>query len=407
MVLAACVSACTFPDITFVNFDDVEGFDQSLFKITSTKTTDIQEALESAATKTTYTSATAFVQKMLAADKSSKVIEIAGTYDSIDHNGNVIRLSGKVIIPTNAKAERYILVSHYTIGSDAECPSRCFPIEGLLADMGYIMVFPDYEGFGATVDHIHPYLVMEQSAINVCDMMIAVRHLLAKTKYAPKYDDIYLMGYSQGGATTMATECAIETMPYYDFDIRGVFAGGGPYDINATYQSYIENNYCGYPYALPIVLQGMIVGNNLDIKITDLLQPRLAEKFDEWYSSKKYTTAMVNTFIGTKIASEILNEKGMDRSSPEIAELYKAMTENSVISLGWTPKAPVYMFHSIDDDTVPFLNASKAKAKWDGANIHYNFGNYGNHIVGAIRFVLTVKTFLATAQWEEYANMED
>lgn len=400
------LQSCSKPQVKYVDFDNIEGLDQSLFNVTSIKVTDVDEQLLSQSTKATSVSATIFVQKLLEQSKGSKVIELVGTYKSLDHNGNNITLSGKVIIPLGVKLDRYILVSHYTIGSNAEAPSNNFPLEGLLSSMGYVMVFPDYEGYGVTVNHTHPYLVMEQSAYNVVDMMIAVKHLLAATQYAPVHDDIYLMGYSQGGATIMAAQCCIETLRA-PLKIRGVFAGGGPYDIKATYKQFIDNNYCGFPFALPIVLQGMIYGNNLSIDIHTLLQPRIAENYAEWYESKKYTAAQVNAFIGTKVASEILSEVAMDQTSREIGELYKAMTLNSLTSVGWKPRAPVYMFHSIDDETVPYVNALKAKQKWQDSNIKVNFGHYGGHIISAIRFIFSVRTFLKTAKWEESENMEE
>lgn len=415
--LLLTLGSCTKPKVYFGDLDgeitDIEGLDQSLFTITSTKSTVIdgdyisrfeslmaaeggqqdQEDTQEGQTKATSTTAIGFLQKVLQSAMGTKVTEIAGTYTSFDHNYERITLSGKIIVPSNARADRYIVVSHYTIASNDEAPSLAFPLEGMLARLGYILVIPDYEGYGVTVDHQHPYLVMPQTAENVTDMFLAVRKLFENTKIRPIHDDIYLYGYSQGGATTLATLMNME-FSHPDIQIRGVFAGGGPYDIRATYMSYIDTNYCGYPFALPIVLQGMIVGNNLDINIRDLLQPRIADKYSEWYESKKYTTGQVNSFIGTHVASEILNEKGMNPRSPEIAELFKAMTENSIVFYQWTPKAPIYLFHSIDDDTVPYVNAVKLKDRWTDANVQCNFGHYGNHILGCVRFLLTVNQML-------------
>ena len=55
----------------------------------------------------------------------------------------------------------------------------------------------------------------------------------------------------------------------------------------------------------------------------------------------------------------------------------------------WTPKAPLYMFHSTEDNMVPFLNSERLseqfKAKKLG-NIEYDFDAYGNHMNGAVTF---------------------
>ena len=138
----------------------------------------------------------------------------------------------------------------------------------------------------------------------------------------------------------------------------------------------------------------MIVGNGIDLNISDFLQPWIMENLDSWINSKSYTVAQLKTMMGTTHTSDILTEKGLDRTSNEVSELYKALSSNSVLALNWVPSAPVYMFHSMDDDVVPFINASKAKTKWTDANIQYNFGYYGSHIKGALRFILSVKTWL-------------
>ena len=69
------------------------------------------------------------------------------------------------------------------------------------------------------------------------------------------------------------------------------------------------------------------------------------------------------------------------------------------------PQAPVYMLHSIDDETVTFLNATNARTRWSDANITYNFGHYGGHVKTCLRFILTVQTLLALEQQEEKKNL--
>ena len=125
---------------------------------------------------------------------------------------------------------------------------------------------------------------------------------------------------------------------------------------------------------------------------------------DEWINSKKFTTAELNELIGTKQTDKMLTATGMNVQSPEVSELYKAMVENSVISYAWEPQAPVYILHSMDDETVTYLNAINAKQRWSNANIQYNFGHYGGHVKTCIRFILTVKTLLEQDQNEEKAN---
>ncbi len=378
---------CYLPDGTIVNEYQDEAEGPNKIKQTSSVT------------------GTAIVQELLKYGNQNKVVEIVGTYPSIDRDFNEITLSGKVMLPKGKKPKRMILVSHYTVGSNAEAPSNCFSLEGVLVKLGYGLIIPDYQGYGITADKVHPYLVMLETAVNVTDMYFAVKEWLKAVDMAPEYDDIYLMGYSQGGATTMAVEYLIE-VAYSDpadslyIPIHRVFAGGGPYDVKATYERFVTTDVAGYPVAVPLVLQGMIKGNNLNMQMSDLMQPWLCEKMDEWINSKRYTTAQLNQLIGTKVTHELLTEEGMDQTSDKVAELYKAMTANSVVAYNWQPQASVYILHSMDDETVPYTNASNAKAKWRDANITYNFGHYGTHVKTCLRFIYSVQTLLEKEEKE-------
>lgn len=423
--ISLVLTSCQWGDYYYVDFDNVPT-DTTMFRVTSKKYTDLadgipadcflpdgmplsdwhEESSMKGPLKASGTTASGFFQSLLDKMNGTKVVEIAGTYESIDTDYDLITLSGKVVMPANGKFDRYILVSHYTIGSDREAPSNAYPLEGLLCSMGYALICPDYIGYGVTRDKVHPYLVMDITAMNVVDMYLSVKNFFEAAGIRPKYDDIYLLGYSQGGATTMAVEYIIETL--YNrvqeddpIQIRRVFAGGGPYDVQATYNRFVTTDVADYPIAVPLVLQGMIVGNHLDLDPQKIMQPWLYAKMDEWVNSKEYTTGQVNELIGTKVTHRMLTETGMDVKSKEVSELYKAMVQNSIVSYAWIPEAPVYIMHSMDDETVTYLNATNAKQKWSSANIQYNFGHYGGHVKTCLRFLLTVKTLLEQERNEE------
>ena len=426
-MLCLLLAGCHVGEVQYVDFADLSMAENTTFRVTAQRTTHLQDLsnnpewmalwgmTDSAATapaqvagvtrpqRATSTSMAGIMQELLDFSKAAVAVEISGLYPSIDVDENPILLSGKVILPAKGPIKRYILVSHYTIASNKEAPSNIFSLEGLLVKLGYALIIPDYIGYGATSDKVHPYLVMELTARNVLDMYDAVVPFLEKAGCAPEHNDIYLMGYSQGGATTMAVQHAIE---HHDrpIKIRRVFAGGGPYDIKYTYDQFVETNWASYPCAVPIMMQGMVVGNKLNLDMRTMMASNIYENLDKWVNSKFYTTNQINALIGTKVTSELLTPTGMDRTSKEVSELYKAMTENSILTYSWTPEAPVFMFHSMDDDVVPFENAMRAKSKWKNANIQYSFGHYGNHQIGCVRFIYTVQTLLENDEREENGN---
>ena len=425
-MLMVGLASCQFGDWHYVDFTDISGVTPGMFRVVTQQTTDMQKlvsnpqqlalwgmdttnhtAVDSAVRgpqRASSTTVNNVAQQLLDLGNMTTAIELSGIYQSVDLDGNPITLSGKVILPAKGPIKRYILVSHYTIASNAEAPSNIFSLEGLLVKLGYALIIPDYIGYGITAHMVHPYLVMDITARNVLDMYDAVVPFMQAAGCAPEYDDIYLMGYSQGGATTMAVQHLIEHHGREDIKIRRVFAGGGPYDIKYTYDQFVETNWASYPCAVPIMMQGMVVGNKLNLDMSTMMASNIYENLDEWVNSKFYTTNQINALIGTKVTSDLLTATGMDRTSKEVSELYKAMTENSILTYSWTPKAPVFMFHSMDDDVVPFENAMRAKSKWKNANIQYSFGHYGNHQLGCVRFIYTVQTLLKNDEKEENGN---
>lgn len=396
-IVASVIASCTPEPVVFADFD-ASALDQSLFTVTSVKSTTIGEATGGDATKATTFGGQDLLQRIFEQAAKSNIIEIVGTYHTEDRHHKDVVLSGKVIIPTGVPIKRYILLSHYTISADSQCPSRCFPLEAVLSNLGYVFVVPDYEGFGVTASHQHPYLCMEQTATNVADMFKAVRQMLEGTKYAPESDDIFLMGYSQGAANTMATLSRFEALGS-PVVVRAALVGGGPYDLAYTYQSYITSNFCNYPYALLMVAQGMAMSGDMDCNPADLLTPEVAVHFDDWINGKKYSTTDINNAIGTKQTDKILGSQLMDPTTDIAASFYKELNKNSITLFAWTPRAPVYMFHSINDDVVPFENATMARSRWENGNIQYNFGYYGGHGEALPRFIFTVRTFLEEGKW--------
>ncbi len=425
IVLLLLLTSCQLGEWHYVDFADVSSAN-GMFRVVSQRNTDMQRLVEDPnqlaiwglnvapessdelphAQRASSLTMNMVAHNLLDFSKMKTAIELSGIYPSVDIDGNPIMLSGKVILPAKGPIKRYILVSHYTIASNAEAPSNVFSLEGLLVKLGYALIIPDYIGYGVTADLVHPYLVMDVTARNVLDMYHAVVPFMKAAGREPEHDDIYLMGYSQGGATTMAVQHLIEHHSDGNIKIRRVFAGGGPYDVKATYDRFVETNFASYPCAVPIMMQGMIVGNKLDLDMSKLMAPYIYENLDEWVNSKRYSTSQINTFIGTQTTSDLLTSVGMDRTSKEISEFYKAMTNNSILTYAWTPKAPVFIMHSIDDDVVPYENATRAKSKWQGANVQYSLGHYGSHVAGCIRFIYTVQTLLINEEKEENGNYD-
>ena len=344
--------------------------------------------LDATQTKVAVTGGSYMATSLLGTLQSNGLIHISGTYTGHDIDGSPITLSGKLILPKEGPIKNMIIVSHYTIGANYECPSENFPLEGILAAKGYAMVIADYIGFGVTANRIHPYMHTESTARSVVDMALAVKPYLKHIGREPESDEVILLGYSQGGSTTLAVMRMIQREYAHVFPIRKVYCGGGPYDLAATFDKAMSDDVTGIPCAIPMIVQGVSEGDGLNLDMGDFFMPDLLAHYDEWINSKQYTVKEINTLMKANALHELMTDTGRDKSSYETARLYKALMINSV--LDFKPEHPIYMFHSMDDGTVPFVNAQRAERYFKGYNIDFDFDHYGKHGTGALRFIINV-----------------
>jgi len=329
---------------------------------------------------------------------SYKVHQVAGTYMSRDIDGNPIKVSGAIFYPTSGTIKNVIICSHYTVSANYEVPSQTFPIEAMFAALGYVVVMPDYIGYGITADKVHPYLQADVTASNVIDMALAVRPFLAERNIRVQHEEVIILGYSQGGSTSMYVQFLMETDPTYQgkFKILRNYCGGGPYHVARTYDYVVSQKVTGIPYAVPMIILGMSEGMSIPLNIDLFFKEPLLSNYQEWLNTKKYSGTQITELIGTKNLENILTPMGLDRKQPETQRLYRELLKNSMPNR-YLPVAPIYMFHSMDDQTVPFINAQIMHGNFQmvgATNVEYDFDHYGSHQNGCIKFILKVFKFL-------------
>ena len=351
---------------------------------------------EEATSRTTSVPVLTLIKRMLSTINHTKVRSYNGTYYSLDQYGERVKLSGRIILPSDGKVSRIMVASHFTIGRYDEAPTMSMPLECLFAARGIAVIAPDYIGYGVTSEFIHPYLVEQLTAKNVVDMYFSALPFLKHIGCMPEHDDIFLFGYSQGGATTLSVQNHFETN-YPDVKIRLNMAGSGPYDIAKTYDVLIARDETSFPCAIPMIIQGLDVGCHLNLDYNHFFFPFVIDNIDLWINSKQFSMGQITRMMGTKKISDVLTPEARNKLADGTIELYKCMLENS-IAYRFYPKYPVYLFHSFEDDVVPFENAEVLRSRLamvgGNCNITYNFGNYGNHTMGFLRFLTATMTLL-------------
>ena len=321
---------------------------------------------------------------------------ISINYYTTDGHGNQTIASGALIIPQSGGSLPLVSLQHGTqtknnlVASVSPVNSTEGIVGLIMASMGYLVVVPDYLGFGVS-NAIHPYLHAESLIPGVIDLMRACR--IYSSRHQITLDGrVFLTGYSEGGYATLVTQRKIELEYPQEFNLTAVAPMAGPYDLYGTMQTlFLTGQYNHTAYiAYILTAYNNIYGWN-----------RLNDFFNEPYSS-----TVQNLFDGSKTFSEVISQLPATfaalvdsnfiysvKNGNESAFI-AAMQENTL--LDWKPEAPINFFHGDADDISPYQNALTAIEKLTangGTNIQLTTIPGGTHensgpiaIVGAIQW---------------------
>jgi pimeloyl-ACP methyl ester carboxylesterase len=271
-------------------------------------------------------------------------------------NGEDIEASGLVCVPAVSGDYPVICFQNGTNTVDAYAPSNfaintTYQMVEVVASMGYVVVVPDYPGFGASSQIAHPYLIAEPTVRSSVDMLFAVKELCKSemTGISLK-NEYYLIGYSQGGWATLELHKALETDYYDEFKLEGSVCGAGPYDIKFLFQNMI--NVTSYP--MPVYL-GYIVNaykeyNQFTNPVSDILNEPYASRLSSLYKGV-LGFDQINNQLTTSITGLITADflSGFSSSS-KYSSVRDALTNNSVAP--WHTFKPLYLLHGGNDTQV-------------------------------------------------------
>ncbi|HNW72036.1 MAG: hypothetical protein PHP04_07260 [Bacteroidales bacterium] len=300
---------------------------------------------------------------------NKKIKAVSIVYNTLDPKGNPILASGAIFYPVaDISHERLgtILGVHYTLGANYEVPSQKMAVtEGLFSLFGYVVVAPDYIGYGASKDQVHPYYDVITTGQASADMLLAAKEYFASISRRMSHN-VTVMGYSQGGQASLSFLKFAETNPLYQdaFVIDQVFAGGGAYDLIKSYDTFVAKDYSSQPVTIPLLVLGLNYGDSLNLDLTQMFAEPLLSNYDEWIISKKYTTDEVTAKMNETKLTKIMAPQAFDTTNPNTKKFREALRNNSLIVYGkiknWVPRAKITLLHATKDTIVPYENTESA-----------------------------------------------
>jgi len=265
--------------------------------------------------------------------------------------------SGLVCIPVSSNQFPILSFQNgtntYKLNAPSVNPSDpLYTLMEMMASHGYVVVIPDYLGFGAAANMLHPYYDKVSTTDAVSDMILAAHELLndnsVKAKSNGKH---FLIGYSQGGWATLAELKKCEDTYKGKIDVVATSCGAGAYDIPAM-SDYVmaQQTYPG-PLYLPYFIYSKITAGDITQPLTTYFKEPYASTIPELFNGN-YTNTEVDDHLTDTIANLVTDELRLNlNTSAEFASLRTAMTTNSIQA--WSTSSLLRFYHGTADQNVP------------------------------------------------------
>ncbi len=269
---------------------------------------------------------------------------------------DVIEASGLVSVPATPGEYPVLSFQNGTNTINANSPSEnpldyFYQLAEYMAAMGFVVIIPDYPGFGSSSDVDHPYLIADPTVQSIIDMFRAVNEAGdSKFPGIRIRNEYYLMGYSQGGWATMSLHRSLEVEHSAEFNLAGSVCGAGPYNMYDLFlgisglSTYPMPSYIGY------IVNAYSVYDQFSNRVDEILNEPYASDLPSLYDGT-LSTGAINGRLTTSIPGLFRSEfiSGF-AGSPSYASVRQGLIRNSVSP--WNTQKFVLLVHGGGDTHV-------------------------------------------------------
>lgn len=284
-------------------------------------------------------------------------------YSTVAPDGRQVAASGLVALPRGRTRARGVVSWHHgTASLRSAAPSNKDVVNGLLpaavfAGHGYVLLAPDYLGFGVS-DEPHDYYLTEHMATVATDFVVSARTALVEQGLEVP-TPLLLGGFSEGGHAALAVQRRIERTPMVGLEfvatapvaaavdlaglgVAGALAGGSRF--GSLYLAWIAKSYASfYGESLASVVRADWIA--------------IVERYFDGNHEGDATVAALPTDPRALVTDEFL--AASDRGGEHW--LLARLAENGFDD--WVPAHPVRMYFGRDDRDVTPDQATQFAAR--------------------------------------------
>lgn len=267
-----------------------------------------------------------------------------------------IYASGLVCLPSDGGVHPLICFQNGTNTVHEYAPSEylynpAYQFVEIISSMGYVVVIPDYPGFGESEDIPHPYLIKEPTVRSIVDMLYAVKEMdSGELPELDVKDEYYLMGYSQGGWATLCLHEALEQEYSSDFNLEASVCGAGPYNLSILFSELSAVETYPMPVYLGYVINSYSVYNQFSNPVADIIREPYASILGSLYNGT-LTSDQINNQLTTSIPGLFTEDflTGFE-TEEKFSSVRTALSENSIQA--WNTSVPLLLIHGGGDTSV-------------------------------------------------------
>jgi hypothetical protein len=318
------------------------------------------------------------------------------------YKGSLVAASGLVGLPLDGTDTNGVMMYlHGTTNTRSLSPSQLGRADGdtemaVFGGNGFVVALPDYIGLGEST--LPQAFVVTQPQVDASIDMLRALKTFTNQQGTRWNEDLFLMGFSQGGQSAAGLHRALEQQPIAHYRLKGTVAVAGPHNLRGLTSSK-SGEYGGrHPLNIGyLAFAATAYASYYDKPLSDLLQSPYAE-------------TIPGLFDGSKALPQIAAGLPDATNKLFVPEVYHAITTNADSwftqkldeneTYAWVPVAPVrIVVGEADANVAPAMSRAlfDYAAPRGGAVSVHSMGNVDH--MGAIHgsFAPTLTWFKAMA----------